>query len=286
MDIEPPIRYPPRIIIHDSDNETESSFRASDDTTIAESENISPSIRQPPAYGDEGAPPRYQEGFNSEEDVKARRKVKKTLCIRLMTSIFITVLVSLIVAAVVARIHDSQINTDWSSNQTVTDHDHTSNGTSFTMSLREKSTPTQPVMTATANLLQHMKTEVVAEEAEPTATFEASASTTVANEVRTVDCASPDLLADASLITDTTPAATGKPTSKRLRSSQQPAKHEDDEMIGMSIYTLKGCLLARSTYKGSGIGDLVHKCTMMCPDKKLETNQARHVVTDEWGACG
>lgn len=125
MDIESPIRYPPRIITHDSDNETESSFRASDDTTIAESEYISPSLRQPPAYGDEGAPPRYQEGFNNEEDVKARRKVKKTLCIRLMTSIFITVLVSLIVAAVVARIHDSQINTDWSSNQTVTDHDHT-----------------------------------------------------------------------------------------------------------------------------------------------------------------
>lgn len=154
------------------------------------------------------------------------------------------------------------------------------------MSSSEKSTSTQPVMTATGNLLQHMETAVVAEKAEPTATFEASASTTVANEARSVDCASPDLFADASLITDTTPAATGKPTSKRLRSSQQPAEHEDDDMIGMSIYTFKGCLLARSTYKGSGIGDLVHKCTMMCPDKRLETNQARHVVTDEWGACG
>lgn len=124
MDIQaPPIRYPtPRISTsepdnNDNDNDNDSTFRASDDSTLAGS--IPPSPQQPPAYGAERAPPQYRDqGEDDPDDVKARRKVRRTLCIRLMTSIFITVLVSLIVAAVVARIHDSNINTDWGSNET------------------------------------------------------------------------------------------------------------------------------------------------------------------------
>lgn len=127
MDVQgPPISYPaPRLItpetrpVHDNDsdrdNDTDSAFRASDDSTLAES--LPPSPRQPPAYGEERAPPQYQED-EDPDDIKARRKIRRTLCIRLLTSIFITVLVSLIVAAVVARIHDSNINTDWGSNET------------------------------------------------------------------------------------------------------------------------------------------------------------------------
>lgn len=38
----------------------------------------------------------------------SKAKRRKTLLVRLLTSIFITVLVSLIVAAVVGRIHDRQ----------------------------------------------------------------------------------------------------------------------------------------------------------------------------------
>ncbi|KAK2598065.1 hypothetical protein QQS21_005776 [Conoideocrella luteorostrata] len=288
MDLEPPRRYAnPHVIIHelDSDSESESSFRASDDSTLAESDSIPPSPRQPPAYADEGAPPQYQEEHNLD-DVKARREAKKTLCIRLLTSVFITVLVSLIVAAVVARVHDSQINTNWSSNQAAPSRNHTANGTSFTMDSSKKSTSAKQVMVHTAPALHNVETAVVAQKAQPTATSQPSTMATTVNKVQAVDCASPELFANATLITDTTPAATGSTLSERTRRSRQSVEEAEDQVVGMSIYTLKGCLLARSAYKGTGIGDLVHRCTMMCPDKKLETNQARHVVTDEWGACG
>lgn len=283
--MEPPIRCPPRIITHDCDNGTESSFRASDDSTIAESESIPPSPRQPPAYGDEGAPPHYHDDVDKQE-AKARRKIKRTLCIRLMTSIFITVLVSLLVAAVVARIHDGHINTDWSSNQTLTGNNHTLDGTSFTMNSSKISTSAQPATVATLDALDNVQTSVVTHKAEATITPEPSASTPVANRVRIIDCAASGLFANATFITDTTPTATETATLKRSRRNQSSTEDEEDNLIGMSIYRLKGCLLARSAYKGPGIVDLVHKCSMMCPDKKLETNQARDVVTDEWGACG
>lgn len=105
----PPVRYPTSRI-----SATEDAYRTSNDTTLAESIPSSP--RQPPAYGAERAPPGYEEEIDPS-DIKARRKRRRTLCIRLMTSIFITVLVSLIVAAVVARIHDSQFGRS-SSNET------------------------------------------------------------------------------------------------------------------------------------------------------------------------
>ncbi|KND86753.1 hypothetical protein TOPH_08609 [Tolypocladium ophioglossoides CBS 100239] len=74
------------------------------DPALSEIDPTSP--RQPPAYGDERAPPQYQEEVASNAKTKA--KARKTILIRLLTSIFVTVLVSLIVAAVVGRIHDSQ----------------------------------------------------------------------------------------------------------------------------------------------------------------------------------
>jgi hypothetical protein len=115
----PPIQCPePQVRTGDASNsnniDSGSPFSASDDTTLAGS--LPPSPRQPPAYGAEGAPPKYQEADDPDGE-RARRKIRRTLCIRLLTSIFITVLVCLIIAAVVARIHDSNINTDWSSNE-------------------------------------------------------------------------------------------------------------------------------------------------------------------------
>lgn len=83
---------PPRLSTSDS-------YRTGDSASLTACSTASP--RQPPAYGDE--PPQYQE--EPEFDEKARER--KTIFIRLLTSIFITVLVSLIVAAVVEKIHDN-----------------------------------------------------------------------------------------------------------------------------------------------------------------------------------
>lgn len=59
----------------------------------------------PPAYGDEGAaPPRYQEDY--AEGGKDAPPGKRTLVIRLATSVFIMLIVALIVAAVFGRIDE------------------------------------------------------------------------------------------------------------------------------------------------------------------------------------
>ena len=110
MEIQgPPIRYPPPTPSLPPQRprlcSVDDHFRTSVDSTLVAS-SIASSPR-PPAYGAESAPPHYEEKLDPT-DKKSRRKLKRTLCIRLMTSIFITVLVSLIVAAVVARIHDGQ----------------------------------------------------------------------------------------------------------------------------------------------------------------------------------
>ncbi|KAL7792475.1 hypothetical protein V8C37DRAFT_380435 [Trichoderma ceciliae] len=83
---------------------------ATSESTSAESPPLSPRT-QLPAYGDERAPPKYQEdGLSKEEEEAAKKaKTRRTLFIRLLTSIFVTVLVSLVVAAAFGRIHDRQI---------------------------------------------------------------------------------------------------------------------------------------------------------------------------------
>ena len=83
----------------------------SDSTTLrgpSESDPASP--WQPPAYGSDGAPPQYGEDLATEGKRKAM--VRRTLLVRLLTSIFITVLVALIVAAVMGRIHDRRESDD------------------------------------------------------------------------------------------------------------------------------------------------------------------------------
>lgn len=86
--------------------EHETSVSASSDSTTlrAQSDSDPPSPRQPPAYGVDGAPPQYEEDLEAEGKRKAM--VRRTLLVRLLTSVFITVLVALIVAAVMGKIHD------------------------------------------------------------------------------------------------------------------------------------------------------------------------------------
>ncbi|KAG5976827.1 hypothetical protein E4U55_007194 [Claviceps digitariae] len=299
MDIEPPTQYPPRIVIHDTDNDTESSFQDSDDSTIAESDPPEKSPRRRPAYVDEGELPLYQED-DSAQDAKTRRAIKKTLCIRLMASIFVAILVSVTVAAAVARIYDSETNPDQSSNQTIgvnsSDNTHT---TSFTIySSSNKSTSTVVGVAATSQTLQSWKTTglegIMAKQSTVTSYEANTRATSGVESARVVDCASPGLFAHASLVTDTMPTTPGAPQSncRRCKRQQQSsvvgkADEDDEKMIGMSIYALGGCLLTRYACKSPGApSDIVFKCTVVCPGKKLETNQARRAVAGEWGACG
>ncbi|KAG5931481.1 hypothetical protein E4U53_001750 [Claviceps sorghi] len=99
--------YPPRIVIRGTDNDNESLFHGSDASTIADSDSLF-----------KGALPLYQ-GDVSAQDAKARRIVKQELCIRLMASIFVTVLVSVTVAAAVTKMFDGETKPSPSSNQTL-----------------------------------------------------------------------------------------------------------------------------------------------------------------------
>ncbi|KAH6606873.1 hypothetical protein Trco_006026 [Trichoderma cornu-damae] len=94
---DPPTRFPPL---------STDVFEAGE-SAGAESPPLSPRT-QLPAYGDERAPPQYQADGLSKAQEAAEEATRRTLFIRLLSSVFVTVLVSLVVAAAVGRIHDRQ----------------------------------------------------------------------------------------------------------------------------------------------------------------------------------
>ncbi|KHN99737.1 uncharacterized protein MAM_02590 [Metarhizium album ARSEF 1941] len=265
----PPIRYPtPRVSTSETDNnDNDSAFRASDDSTLAGSVPSSP--RQPPAYGAERAPPLYQEE-DDPDDIKARRKIKRTLCIRLLTSIFITVLVALIVAAVVARIHDSNINPAWSSNETASNK---TNGTSFTVVSSNKPSSARLLVTATEAALQDASTTDASRQPATTTTtvgaFSAQAQTSTAGEKagQTVDCASMGAFANATPVTDIAPLPTRMTPKNRRRKVHVVVDDAGtgDQVLNMAVYRLNGCLLSRASYRGPD-GGLAYRCSLDCPD--------------------
>ncbi|KAM3458529.1 hypothetical protein MY3296_000287 [Beauveria thailandica] len=126
---------------------------ASSDTTLAESTPPSPR-NQPPPYRDEAltSPPYYQ------DDVFGRGKKhgelpKKTLVIRLCTSIFIAFLVCLIVAAVVGRIHDTQLGKKQDAHESAAQG--SANGTRYTMMVEGASSRSTPTAITTAFAADH-----------------------------------------------------------------------------------------------------------------------------------
>lgn len=95
----PPLHYP------NSHESTDEIYR-----TRQSSRRSSPPVsprHQPPAY-EEGAPPQYQEEEAGEIKDEANRK--RTVCVRLLTSLFIVVIVALIVAAVFGRINEVKVD--------------------------------------------------------------------------------------------------------------------------------------------------------------------------------
>jgi hypothetical protein len=54
----------------------------------------------------EGQPPQY--GDPPASDEKSRKKERRTTCIKMSTSIFIAVIVCLVAAAVIGKIHENQ----------------------------------------------------------------------------------------------------------------------------------------------------------------------------------
>lgn len=61
---------------------------------------------QLPAYGEESAPPDYQE--DPEELAKKHAKERRTMAVRVISSVFVAMIVSLIVAAAVTKIQHAR----------------------------------------------------------------------------------------------------------------------------------------------------------------------------------
>ncbi|RDA82830.1 hypothetical protein CP532_6095, partial [Ophiocordyceps camponoti-leonardi (nom. inval.)] len=230
--------------------------------------------RQPPAYGDE--PPNYQEELLSQ--VKARER--KTIFIRLLSSIFITVLVSLIVAAVVERIHDNRgdvhhevptrsvekitvISTQASSASPDAAAAKSATATSDSSSLITSDSPSLP-STPTAG--------------SKAATDSASAAATSTQAVTsTIDCSSMSLLSGASLVT-----TFRQQESKRNGPPVPMPTAGDTRMQDKVVYSFRGCLWSEAHYR---LGDrrrdgMSRLCTVMCPSSKAGDLSARGAMPD------
>ena len=77
------------------------------------------SLNEPPAYGAERAPPRYQEetaaeiGGHDDDSPEARAKARRIRYTRILSSVFIVTTVALIVAGVVGKISATQGGESW-----------------------------------------------------------------------------------------------------------------------------------------------------------------------------
>ncbi|UNI13894.1 hypothetical protein JDV02_000590 [Purpureocillium takamizusanense] len=277
MDIRgPPVRYPsaPSVSISTSDvvllrSPPSPVSAGSDSTTLRNPSDCDPpSPRQPPAYGAEGAPPQYQEELVSGAKSKAKRR--KTLLVRLLTSIFITVLVSLIVAAVVGRIHDRQNNNDDAAQNTSSTA--TQSVARFTMSsdpttLPESAMPLSTTAAATAAPTTFSTVTTTRSVAAPNPTLP---------PLTTVDCASLARLSGATPVTSIQQTPTARDRKIQVTEAAQPSD-DGSEMTGVSIYEYGGCLWAKASYK-FGVGDsLAYRCTVACPPEKRDGQGASGV---------
>ncbi|KAJ2967309.1 hypothetical protein NQ176_g9724 [Zarea fungicola] len=228
---------------------------ASSETTLAES--LPPSPNQPPPYGDEAlpSPPQYLEEGRGQEKKHGPPLPKKTLIIRLCTSIFIAFIVCLIVAAVVGRIHDAQIK----KHQEAEDEAARSaivNGTRITMRVMEmtaRSTPTS----LPASMVINQSASANPSIARPTGTI-----------VSTYNC--PFITPSA---TRTLPVSTNTgsayPAGSVCGLTTPFEKPEDEKenggIVDVALYSLKDCVIARSSYKISG-DTLGYRCALSCSE--------------------
>lgn len=103
------------------------------------------------------------------------------------------------------------------------------------------------------------------------------------NETKAVDCDSYAALASATPITYI--PGSGAERNQSSVPSEDGETTNDREIIGVALFKIDACILTRTAFLVAGT-DIVHRCTELCPNEKMETNQVREVVAEEWGACG
>ncbi|KJZ76361.1 hypothetical protein HIM_04090 [Hirsutella minnesotensis 3608] len=222
-------------------------------------------LRQPPDYGDE--PPTY----NKEEllyDAKSRER--KTIFIRLLTSIFITVIVSLIVAAVVEKIHDHRGPGGAHEAPTRSVERITIASSPATSVAADAAEATAEVTSSAAEVTPSPDVQAEAEQPKPTSSRPTSARLTTphstapptalptAPTTATVDCASIVGLSDAILVTSIEPTMTTRDRQAKVTGIPMP------QVQDMAIFSFHGCLLTQISYGLEHKGAVLRSCTVAC----------------------
>ncbi|KAK5989868.1 hypothetical protein PT974_08130 [Cladobotryum mycophilum] len=247
----PPVRYP--------NLSTEDVYRAGESTLAGSTPPLSPR-QELPVYPIEGGPPIYEDDeLDAKEKAaraKAKSKVRKILLIRLLSSIFITVLVSLFVAAVVGRIENERALERMSHREQIL---NTTIITITAMPDRVKqtlaATSTTTTATTTTTTTRHHKQ--VATRSRTTASLPLQTASSMTRETITFEC--PNMYFTA------TATSTGDFQSPTNEATPEPAEDDGHErrIIGVSVYSMDNCRVARTTYKGLG-DDLRYRCTLSC----------------------
>ncbi|TQW06350.1 hypothetical protein IF2G_05772 [Cordyceps javanica] len=224
---------------------------ASSDTTLAES--LPPSPRnQPPPYGDDAVawPPQYHDDLIEREKRHGEPLPRNTLIIRLCTSIFIAFIVCLIVAAVVGRIHDTQLRKSQDAQRSAA---HSINGTRYTMmaeAASSRSTMVVPTTTATANFTTSAHTSIE----RPTGTV-----------ISTYSC--PYIAAPTTSVSHgSNGTASRGPMCGLTMPFRRFSNHTKNETIlDVSLHPLKDCVIARTSFKlpNSTLG---YRCALSCSE--------------------
>ncbi|RCI15330.1 hypothetical protein L249_6521 [Ophiocordyceps polyrhachis-furcata BCC 54312] len=212
--------------------------------------------RQPPAYGDE--PPNYQEELLSQ----AKARERKTIFIRLLSSIFITVLVSLIVAAVVERIHDNRGDVH---------HEVPTRSVEKITVISTQASSASPdaaaakSATATSDSPPLSSAQTTGSKAPTDSASAAAAATSTQAVTSTIDCSSMSLLSGASLVT-----TFRQQESKRNGPPVPMPTAGESRMQDKVVYSFRGCLWSEALYR---LGDrrrdgMSRLCTVMCPSSK------------------
>lgn len=235
--------YPPvRVATHH--------YYASCDSTLAGS--LPPSPRnQPPPYGDDAlpSPPQYHDDTFEREKRHGDPLPRRTVIIRLCTSIFIAFIVCLVVAAVVGRIHDLQLRKKQDAQANAA---HSVNGTRYTVMMQgtsTRSTTTAPATTMGANYT----TSAHASIARPTGTT-----------VATYSCPYVTNYARASRGSNNT-ASSESVCGLTVPFNKVQNQTDEEHILRVSLYALKDCVIARTSYTILGRKS-AYRCALSCSE--------------------
>ncbi|KAF7556796.1 hypothetical protein G7Z17_g1120 [Cylindrodendrum hubeiense] len=196
---------------------------------------------QPPDYFDEGAPPLYQEASSKA----LRIKINKTVVVRILASLFITIIVAVIVAAVIGKMRA---------------------GKSPARLVEAQETPGDVTRTGTWTTLTIITTLTITNDGKG---HQLEVKTTSAPRPLAIPTHA-HVVFDCLSFARTTPTLAARNEHLMLGpvcDALDPEKDEKDNMLGVETYSHQNCLLARASYLSCG-WELNYRYAAMAADNE------------------